>query len=1626
MGGNQLANEFDVKVLISTAEATGRLRALNVETKNVDATLRALDSTLKSTQGGLTATAKAISSIIASQRQAAKGSKEMAQAAIAETRAHAVAQQASDRHAESQARLATQMKRTERAQQSIIQANERKAASDARAAQRTREHEKSAIALQDSLSNSRYLLYDVGATYRAMSIALLAAPAATTAVATAFEKDFAQVIRTTGVTDEAVGKLRNELKKLATEIPISFAELSKIATIGGQLGIEAKDIGQFTETVAKFLASTDVPLENATALFGRMQNSFNPNGDIPDFFNKIGSAIAFTGVNAVATEKEISALLSQIAPLAANAGFAADETVGLASAMASVRIRPELARGTLTAFFGRLNTAVSEGSPLLGNYATLMDETTDSVKKLYDEDPAQFFQDFIGALSKLDKYEKTDFLASVGIKERRDSDALIKLAGGFKVLEDAMKDTDEAFTKGTFLTESTKGVFGTFAANLQKLASAFANVLDSLGNDALPILSAVTDGLTGFVQGFNRMLDNVPGLKAVVNALLGFGGVVGVFLALKSAQAFVLAGLIGFQQVAGKQALQSALSLKGNIQQLAISLVMAKGATQAEAAALVQLNGNMGAVAAQTAIYNRSLMSATGTTNVFAARASMAAGAVRGFAGAIFSLAGGVAGLAIASLFAIGTALDEQKRKYEAAGEAAATFGRDSKEAAQEILNSFDDNGIGNAFTNTIFNAGSTISDKLKATGIAEPTLAAAISGNKDAIRELNDELDRYAQSKGFKDANDLLGASFQQLNPEVAIAQNNVRNLRDALNDGSASLSDAKIKADTNKESMKALGHETEETGEAYADAGAKVETFDQKLNTVINRIFGMVNSEAALQAALEKLGGGIQATNSFGPESAEARANMANLQETISAAALHFQQLIENGKLTAKEAASEYGIYIDGLVTQLTSMGVPPEEIAAITMRAKQEVQATLDATPPAEVKAEVVATVNFGSIQDAQTVLQTIQDQYGTLDSTVLMDLEGGEETVANAHAAVQYISQLTGIDQQVILDALTDPAADKSRDTIDAIGEATGTPFVFTLDSDAAPAINAVGSFVDTALRLLSPVYALAQMILGAMGTPVRESNIVGPVVSAGVSAPAPAQQVQQRAPKMRQTANAPTLSRKTADLPDFGGLKKGYDDVGNAAKDSADKAAKGADKQKDAVDKARKSVQELADDYSNRLAEALNDTFNKTYGVQIAQDDYAKQANAAKKRRQDEIGQVRDLTAKIKELQIARRGDLVTARKAMIEAGISKKYGETDRYKDYLQQADAAKQSASEKTRNIATTIKERDAIKAGIGVLTGNTDAAIRNREELRSLERAALDLAIAYQGSGRSISQTGRFLMVLRGRIAEQVASLGYNKVAVDNVRRSFQSYINTAKAVPLRVKTTAENNFNSAKAPASTYNSAVRQIPQSRYTSAGGNWKAAGAKVDGYKRKIASVPRVIRLYADADIREAQRKLDYLKANSMIRANQYARGDAYQNYQKNTGGLVGNGFASGGLIPGTPPSNPRKDNLLAKVDGHGVVAVRSQEFIQPQEAVDYYGLDFMEQIRRMKLPKFNAGGAVSGSGGRGGSNGAVQVVELTAENIKLLQSLADRPIDLYAGAEKLASTVAEGNKIIATKGGVL
>lgn len=1655
-----MSGDFNASVVISTAESEKGLRNLDNTAKDLDKTLRNLDGALKGAQGNLDSVAKSMAeltranaALIRSDRDRAKATTEaaradgvrinnssklaktareqaLAEAKIARIRQGGVASglgaaaTSARRDAEARVRmdaqaaigaqrLATETERTTAAstrgamaQQQLASATARTELTQLRLAQAQQKAASGALELNDNLSNSRYLLYDVGQTFTVISGALMALPIATSAVAIAYERDFAQVIRTNDTLNATqFGDLRQELKQLATEIPLTFGQFAEISTIAGQLGIAGKDVGAFTESVARFGAASNVSLDEAATSFGRLQQSFKEGKTTPDFFNKIGSAIAYVGVKSAATETEIIAVSNQISAAGAQFGFAAEEVVGLSGALASVRIRPELARGAFQRIMLELSRAADEGGEAFDRFAKYTGTTGEAAQKLFKNDPSEFFHKYIGGIKGVidNGASVSSVLDDIGAKNVFDKQFILGLANGYDVYTEALQNSNSAWEKGSFLSESTGPIFETMDAKIKRIASSFQNLSDTLAKGSLSAdggeaggLAKIADTILNISGAADRFARSAPGMTAAVNAFLALGGAIGVLLAFKAAQAFAMAGMVGFQQIMGAGTLRSSLSAKGAIQQLAVTMLMSKGVSAATAAEFVKTAGAMkamGFAASATSTQVRAANAGIGTLGTTAKQSSSGVvrfgGTLKNVATGALSLVGGPLGALVTMLGIVGLKFIETEERANQAGDAIARAMQNGAEAGkrsigEELVKTTVDSFDPRKTAAGLGDHGKNIRVLAEEIGLDFNKIVDAVSKGSKANEEFKRTSDALAQSKGYKDYADMLARSTDGSAQKLGFINQAVEELGKKSEKSQGDLKAVDKAAGGAGESAAAAAPNAEELAAGLENVGDEAETASDKIDKLIAQIFGIANAESATQEALNNLGEGLANSLDFSTSTEGGRENIANYQEALAAAAREQQNLIETTGKGVQQATADYTAFVDGLTQEMAARGVDPAMVSAVAEQAKQGVSKIFGEGVDLPVKVDTDQTLSDLSVFD-QTLREFLKNNNPHM--AIAADTTPAQQAVLQL---AQDVSTITGEPYEVVLAALTDPANENAARMQQYIVDIVNGKYEAKINTDTSAAIANVMNFSNYTRAELFSLQGVVSNVAGMMesfglgGVKKIANNMLNNYkskLSTGTASAAPT-----------QVKAAPTA----AATPNFGGLSNGYDKVKEAAKKAGDAGKKAGDDMKDGIDSATKA----AEDYANRLKTGLQSAFDQQHGLQKATDEYHSALNAIAKKREDEIKQIDDLIEKQKELNNERNEELVNARKAGIEKNISIKYGEVDRAADYAAQEQAALDAAAAKGKDIDANGKAITSIRNGMYVLDGYSEAAIENREALRNLESKMLDMISAYAATGASQEQVANYARGLTNTFGIQVSQMGYNQGSLNALIGTTQRYIDTIYKVPYRVVTDSENDFAAGAANAAGLAGAINAIPTSVNTQ---------VKVEADTTSF--VRKWMQLYSLRD--------NYLQNLPAVGPGGTSAGIPLQMYK---GGTVP-GFASGGLIPGKAPSDPRKDNLLASVDGKGLVQVRSEEFIMSQPAVDYWGTDVMNAMNNMRMPGFFSGGKVGGGSGSGNTSGGAVLVELTADNLATILRLADRPVDLYAGVEKLASTVAEGTAILASKG---
>ena len=396
----------------------------------------------------------------------------------------------------------------------------------------------------------RYALYDVGNAYQNVSTQLFRVArrifdltksyrdyeTAFTSVERAMQLDFG---------DEAGGakQLKDEFIRLSEVTPIAFEELSRIATLGAQMGIGAQGIVQFTETVSQFAAVTGISADTVAQKFGKIAELTN----LPtDQFDKLGSAVTFAGVNAVATESDILTLSESIAAVSSQVGMTTPDVVGLGTALSSVGIPAEQARGVFTRVFADIDRAVATGGKSLDAFASTAGMSGKDFSAAWGQQGKSYdvFRAMLGGINSA--ADLTKAFDKLGITETREINTLTRLANNLNVVDSAMTDAAASFGDGRFLLQS----FSKTTDNLDSKLTIFRNNLKSLGEQFGQNFGATLKNLLDVSSDFVKLLKDMstsPVLQFLSSLSFVSIGVVGAYTGMVAILAKVTAQIYAFR-----------------------------------------------------------------------------------------------------------------------------------------------------------------------------------------------------------------------------------------------------------------------------------------------------------------------------------------------------------------------------------------------------------------------------------------------------------------------------------------------------------------------------------------------------------------------------------------------------------------------------------------------------------------------------------------------------------------------------------------------------------------------------------------------------------------------------------------------------------------------------------------------------------------------------------------------------------------------------------------------------------------------------------------------------------------------------------------------------------------------
>lgn len=1393
---------------------------------------------------------------------------------------------------------------------------------------------------EQAIENVRYAARDTAVYYGTITAGLGMLVSAAAQAGIAQERAFADVKRTAQGTTQDLAELRKAYTDLSTQKVVTpFADLAKIGTLGAQMNIPTKDLKDFTTAVAEFSTVTEMDVEAATTAFGRfgqmmggLQESSKGAGD---GYKILANQVADLGAKSVATEPEIANMMVSIAAQGKSAGFTQNQILALSSTLSSLAIPKEWARGSLQRIFNSINAAAAEGGDAMHTYARAVGVTDAEFQKLWRDDPNKVFQGILQNLAGIgDKVQKAQAIKDLGFKNVRDVELLSRMSNSVGLYVEQLEEAERASKNTSFIDDSMSIITDTMSAKLQQFQNALQNAGAAMNSSFMVPMKTVVTVATMAVNAFAQLPRPI---QAFVGALTAVGiarvAMVATKAALVSMSATYMQMGSRVMQATGQQTLswgvvwQAVKQAQAGVVAYDGSLASNVGTANAAAAANQRLAASDSAVAvaagkAAAAKEAQAAASAVSTGAQVAAGAGQAVGALSKLSAVgsgLMAMFGGPWGLAITGAIT--------------AASVAATYLGDSFTGASEKAENLKA-AVGGS--SAILKA---LAEDTKEVGSGAQTsfaeLNATIQQNGQTLTSNGEALGYYvdksgqvvqttqAQAEAFGYSTLKIGEHTQALISDAIQGSDSFKNMskdvKQALVDMGFSYSQY-IKLATTSEAEGG----GKDAADAYVDG--YIAQLEARKNEMIAKLDPESPSYATKRADIaSQFEGQISALNEVKSQTEGVGGAM---RDALNDAQLFGQEMSEAG-----DSSEEASFKIGDAKNEFKDLG---EVLRSVLdeMFSSTDAAAALDsALQQVYESMQTNGTSMDPNSAEGQANIAAISDYFQAMGNAAAA---GIEEMGLTGEEAYQYAQQSI----QDTIDYLSAQGFDMSafeaqRDTMAAIiaqpyqsGEVDHSATDASLNEMVGNAANAVSQ----AQGFLGKVQAIWQSIQGYM------SQIGGAKSLSGKGSFTLGQKSKVRLPTFANR-NAGKSAFSAANFRAKPQRSSGGGGGGGSRSPRSGGSGGGGHSPSSRARKETKTAAEIFEDFLSRLKSALDKALQSWWRSTTAQDNYHKGLNSLRK-------DVENTTSKIKNLRKENEklaSDMRRAQQELHDAeffhAVAVKYGDEERMQSTQTDIDEAKQKINESQTKIGENSQEISVLQAGQFALKGYTEAAIANREALRSLQSQMIGLIEAYAAAGHSTQEIEAYTQSLKQQFISQVTQLGYNQGEVTELAGAFDSLTGTIGQVPRDVRENVTDN---------------------------GTVGATQGAIDGIHADPVTVPVqpsqstiTVRMRVVPDLSQVLTgKRHWGKAGPWA--------DGYQFFD---GGLIpSRGFASGGLVPGRPPANPNADNLLA-TNGNGLFSVRSGEYVISQPAVDFYGKGFMNALNTMQVPVMSGGGYSAGAG---------------------------------------------------------
>ena len=368
----------------------------------------------------------------------------------------------------------------------------------------------------------------VADSFKYVSLAAGAALTGSTMAAVNFESAMANVNKVLKDSEKGYfSSLQQEILDMSRELPLTAEEIAQVTANALQLGVSARDVSKFTETILKLGTATNISADEAAIALAQF---FNITGESLQNVDKFGAVLTSLGNQFPTFESDIMEMSTRIAAAGTSIGMSSQDILGLSTALTSVGLSAEAGGSSISQILRTIDTQVATSGKKLRAWATQAGMSVDEFKRAWSEDATGTFQLLVNSLAQgVDNGENLNaMLKDLGITAIRQTDAFSRLVQANDTLNDALGESAKAWQdiekgeSGALNDEFAQKV-KTLAAQFQLLKNDLFALGVTIGQQVMPYLQRAIDFARELVNQFIRLSPEAK--KWVVGLLAGLASI---------------------------------------------------------------------------------------------------------------------------------------------------------------------------------------------------------------------------------------------------------------------------------------------------------------------------------------------------------------------------------------------------------------------------------------------------------------------------------------------------------------------------------------------------------------------------------------------------------------------------------------------------------------------------------------------------------------------------------------------------------------------------------------------------------------------------------------------------------------------------------------------------------------------------------------------------------------------------------------------------------------------------------------------------------------------------------------------------------------------------------------------